>query len=58
MYMKNEKIKSNDDLIPFIFQFKNLHRYVIIQPLNMTSLYQHYKDINHDHSFQMSHIYY
>ncbi len=24
--------------------------------MNTTSLHQHYKDINHDHNFQMSHI--
>ncbi len=24
--------------------------------MNITSLHQHYKDINHDHNFQMSHI--
>jgi hypothetical protein len=36
---------------------KNLHNtHVIIQTLNTTSLRQHYKNINHDHNLQMSHI--
>ncbi len=43
--------------IPLIPYFKNLHDYfVIIYILNTTSLRQHYKDINHDHNFQMFHI--
>jgi hypothetical protein len=43
--------------IPLLFKLKNFHNYhVIIPTLNMTSLHQHYKDINHDHNLQMFHI--
>jgi hypothetical protein len=43
--------------ISLIYQLKNLHNFhVIIQALNTTFLCQHYKDINHDHNLQMSHI--
>ncbi len=43
--------------IPLIPQFKNLHNsHVIIQTLNIISLRQHYKDINHDHDLQNFHI--
>ncbi len=53
------KLKTIMTWIPFISQFKNLHNFhVIIQVLNRTSLSQHYKDINHDHNFQMFHILY
>jgi hypothetical protein len=58
VHKEMKKIKVMMTWIPFISQFKNLHHYVIIQPFNMTSLCQHYKDINNDHNFQMSHIYY
>ncbi len=42
---------------PLIPQFKNLHNsHVIIQALNITSLCQHYEDINHEHNLQMFYI--
>jgi hypothetical protein len=53
------KLKTIVTWIPFISQLKNLHTsHVIIQVLNTTFLCQHYKDINHDHNFQMFHILY
>jgi hypothetical protein len=43
--------------MPLIPQLKNLHNFhAITQALNTTSLYQHYKEINHDHNLQMFHI--
>jgi hypothetical protein len=51
------RLKTIETWIPLIPQLKNLHNFhVIIQALNTTSLHQHYKDINHDHNFQMFHI--
>jgi hypothetical protein len=50
------RLKTIAPWIPLIPQLKNLHNPdVIIQALNITSLDQHYKNINH-HNFQMSHI--
>jgi hypothetical protein len=51
------RLKTIATLIPIIPQLKNLHNsHVIIQALNTTFLRQHYKNINHDHNLQMSHI--
>jgi hypothetical protein len=51
------RLNTIETWIPLIPQLKNLHNFhVIIQALNTTSLHQHYKDINHDHNFQMFHI--
>jgi hypothetical protein len=51
------KLKIIPTWIPFILQFENLcNTYVIIQAFNTISLHQHYKDVNHDYNFQMSHI--
>jgi hypothetical protein len=39
------------------FSIKNLHNsHVIIPSLDITSLHQHYENINHDHNLQISHI--
>jgi hypothetical protein len=55
--VKMNRLKTITTWIPLILQLKNLHNFhVIIQSLNITSLCQHYEDINHDHNFQMSHI--
>jgi hypothetical protein len=52
------RLKTIAIWIPLIPQLKNLHNFhVIIQALNTTSLWQHYKNINHDHNVQMSHIF-
>jgi hypothetical protein len=57
VHVKMNRLKIITTWIPSIFQFKNLHNFhVIIQALNTTFLHQHYKDINHDHNFQMFHI--
>jgi hypothetical protein len=43
--------------IPFILHLQYLYHFcVIIQTLNTTFLHQHFKNIKHDHNFQMSHI--
>jgi hypothetical protein len=42
--------------IPFILHLKIYIICVIIQKLNTTFLHQHFKNIKHDHNFQMSHI--
>jgi len=50
-------LKTIATYIPLISQLKNLHNFhVIIQALNIISLCQHYKDINHNHNLQMFHI--
>ncbi len=51
------RLKTIATWIPLIYQLKKVHNFhVIIQALNITSLCQHYKNINHDHNLQMSHI--
>jgi len=43
--------------IPLILHLENLcHFRVVIQALNINFLQQHFKNIKHDHNFQMSHI--
>ncbi len=57
VHLKINRLKTIAIWIPVSPQSKNLHNsHVIIQALNTTSLHQHYKDINYDHNFQMSHI--
>ncbi len=57
VHVEMNKLKTITTWIPLIPQFKNLHNsHVIIQALNPTFVHQHYKDINHDHNLQMSHI--
>ncbi len=57
VHVKMNSLKTIAIWIPLIPQLKNLHNsHVIIQALNTTFLRQHYKNINHDHNFQMSHI--
>jgi hypothetical protein len=57
IHIEMNRLKTIITWILLIFQFKNLHNFhVIIQALNTTSLHQHYKNINHDHNLQMSHI--
>jgi hypothetical protein len=51
------RLKTIATWIPLIPQLKILLNFhVIIQALNITFLCQHYKDINHDHNFQVFHI--
>jgi hypothetical protein len=40
VHKEMKKLKAMMTWIPFFSQFKNLHHYVIIQPLNMISLCQ------------------
>jgi len=50
-------VENNCNLDIINSSIKNLdNSHVIIQALNTTYLRQHYKDINYDHNFQMSHI--
>jgi len=57
VHIKLNRLKKITTWIPLIPQLKNLHNFhVIIQALNTTSLHQHYKNINHNHNLQMSHI--
>jgi len=50
-------LKTIGTWIPLIPQLKKLYIFhVIIHALNITSLCQHYEDINHDHNFQVFHI--
>jgi hypothetical protein len=57
VHVELNRLKTIATWIPLIPQFKNLHNFhVIIQALNTISLRQHYKNINHDHNPQMSHI--
>jgi hypothetical protein len=57
VHIKMNRLKTITTWISLILQFKNLHNsHLIIQALNIILLRQHYKDINHDHNLQMSHI--
>jgi hypothetical protein len=57
IHVEMNRLKTITTWMPLIPQFQNLHNFhVIIQALNITSLCQHYKDINHDHNLQMFHI--
>jgi hypothetical protein len=59
IHIEMNRLKTIATWIPLIPQIKKLHNsHVIIQALNITFLYQHYKDINHDHNLQISHILY
>jgi hypothetical protein len=50
IHIEMNKLKTIATWIPLIPQLKNLHNsHVIIQTLNITSLRQHYDNINHDH---------
>jgi hypothetical protein len=57
IHVKMDRLKTIAIWIPLFPWLKNLHNFhVIIQTLNTISLHQHYKDINHDHNFQMFHV--
>ncbi len=57
VHIKLNRFKTITTWIPLITQLKKLHNFhVIIQALNTTFLHQHYKNINHNHNLQMSHI--
>ncbi len=50
VHVEMNRLKTIAIWIPLIPQLKNLdNSHVIIQALNITSLQQHYEDINHDH---------
>jgi hypothetical protein len=52
--MKKMKTKT---WIPLILHLENLYHFcVIIKASNATFLHQHFKNIKHDHNFQMSYI--
>jgi hypothetical protein len=57
IHVEMNRLKKIVNWIPIITQLKKLHNFhVIIKTLNTTSFHQHYKNINHDHNFQMFHI--
>jgi hypothetical protein len=57
VHVEMNRLKTIATWIPIIPQLKYVHNsHVIIKALNTISLHQHYKNINHDHNLQMSHI--
>jgi len=57
VHIETNGLKTIGTWISLILQLKSLHNFhAIIHALNTTSLCQHYKDINHDHNFQVLHI--
>jgi hypothetical protein len=53
VHIERNRLKTITTWIPLIPQLKILHNFhVIIQALNITSLHQHYEDINHNHTFK------
>jgi len=57
IHIEMNRLKTIATWMPLLPQLESLHNsHVIIQALNTTSLHQHYKNINHDHNLQMSHI--
>jgi hypothetical protein len=54
---KMNRLKTFANWTTFVPQLQNFyHLHVIIQALNTNSLWQHYRDINHDHNLQVSHV--
>ncbi len=57
VHIEMNNLKTTTTWIPLIPQLNNVHNsHVIMQALNTTFLWQHYKDINNDHNLQMFHI--
>jgi hypothetical protein len=57
VHIEINRLKTTTTWIPLNPQLNNLHNsHVIMQALNKTFSWQHYKDINNDHNLQMFHI--